>query len=252
LQSALANGVIIKADIDVMNSEKIKITQQLNENEILKASVFKILSDLTGLEIDVSTELLLPAIPGEMTREISRPDLELFDLRRDQLAAGLKVIESKRLPKAVGFATLGYGNPPGSDFFRDEFDTYYIVGASIKWNIFDWNKTKNEKQLISVQQNIIENRKSDLTDILTRQLDAKTAEIAKLSSMLASDTALIDIRKRITSSAESQYENGTITATELLNEMNSERQAMINYEIHKINLVMVKIEYLNISGKEIE
>jgi len=70
--------------------------------------------------------------------------------------------------------------------------------------------------------------------------------------MLESDTALIDIRKRITASAESQYENGTITATELLNEMNSERQAMINYEIHKINLVMAKIEYLNISGKEIE
>jgi len=252
LQSALANGVIIKADIDVMNSEKIKITQQLNENEILKASVLKILSDLTGLEIDASTEFLLPAIPGEMTREISRPDLDLFDLRRDQLAAGLKVIESKRLPKAFGFATLGYGNPPGSDFFRDEFDTYYIVGASIKWNIFDWNKTKNEKQLISVQQNIIENRKSDLTDNLNRQLDAKSAEIAKLSSMLESDTALIDIRKRITASAESQYENGTITATELLNEMNSERQAMINYEIHKINLVMAKIEYLNISGKEIE
>jgi len=27
---------------------------------------------------------------------------------------------------------------------------------------------------------------------------------------------------------------------------------MINYELHKINLAMAKIEYLNISGKEIE
>ena len=63
---------------------------------------------------------------------------------------------------------------------------------------------------------------------------------------------LIAIRKRITTSAESQYKNGTITATELLNEINSERQAMINYEIHKINLAMAEIEYLNIGGKEIE
>jgi outer membrane protein TolC len=70
--------------------------------------------------------------------------------------------------------------------------------------------------------------------------------------MLESDTMLIALRSRITASAESQYENGTITATELLNEMNSEKQAMINYEIHKINLAMAKIEYLNISGKEIE
>jgi hypothetical protein len=43
-----------------------------------------------------------------------------------------------------------------------------------------------------------------------------------------------------------------ITATELLNEMNSERQALINFEIHKLNLAMAQIEYMNISGKEIE
>jgi len=34
--------------------------------------------------------------------------------------------------------------------------------------------------------------------------------------------------------------------------LNSEKEAVINYEIHKINLVMAYVEYLNISGKEIE
>ena len=63
------------------------------------------------------------------------------------------------MPKAFGFATLGYGNPPGQDFFKDDFDPYYIVGGGIKWNIFDWNKVKNEKQVIALQQGIIENRK---------------------------------------------------------------------------------------------
>ena len=29
-----------------------------------------------------------------------------------------KMVQSKRMPKAFGFATLGYGNPPGSDFFK--------------------------------------------------------------------------------------------------------------------------------------
>jgi len=37
-----------------------------------------------------------------------------------------------------------------------------------------------------------------------------------------------------------------------LNEINSERQALINFEMHKINLSLAEIEYLNISGKEIE
>jgi outer membrane protein TolC len=63
---------------------------------------------------------------------------------------------------------------------------------------------------------------------------------------------LIVLRKKITAAAESQYENGTITATDYMNEMTAEREALINYEIHRISLAMAQVEYMNISGKEIE
>jgi outer membrane protein TolC len=252
MNSALSSGVILKSDIDVITSEKIKLEQQLAENAIRKASLLKILSGLTGTEIDASAEFVLPSAGDNLTDELLRPELQIFDLRKEQLNATLQVLQSKRMPKAFGFATLGYGNPPGSNFFKDEFAPYYILGAGVKWNIFDWNKVKNEKQVISLQQSIIDSRKDDLTDNLKRLLDVKGAEISSLESLLKTDTELIELRKRITSAAESQYENGTITATEYMNEMNSEKQALINYEIHKINLVMARVEYLNICGKEIE
>jgi outer membrane protein TolC len=252
MNSALESGMILKSDIDVLKSEKIKLEQQLTENGIKKASLLEILSGLTGTEIDSSTEFVLPVTEGDLTDELSRPELQIFDLRREQLEATLQVIQSKRMPKAFGFATLGYGNPPGSNFFKDEFAPYYILGAGVKWNIFDWNKTKNEKQVVTLQKSIIDSRKSDMTDNLKRLLDAKDAEISSTEALLKTDVELIDIRKRITASAESQYENGTITATEYLNELNSEKQALINYEIHNINLAMAKVEYLNICGKEIE
>ena len=252
MQSGINNGVIIKSDADVLASEKIKIEQQLDENEIRKTSFLKVLSDLTGNKIDSSTEFILPSPASEISAELLRPELQLYDLRKEQLAAGIKVIDSKRLPKAFGFATVGYGNPPGSNFFKNEFAPYYVIGASIKWNIFDWNKAKNEKQIISLQQGIIENRKNDLSDNLNRLLESKNSEIASLNKLIETDSELIALRKRITASAESQYQNGTITATDYLNELNSERQVVINYEIHKINLAMARVEYLNISGKEIE
>jgi len=251
MKSALKYGVIAISDINVITSEKIRIEQQLGETEIKKNALLKILSDLTGSDIDQETEFVVPEPAGEMSDEITRPELTLFDLRKEQLDAGLRLIQSNRLPKAAGFATLGYGNPPGNNFFKDEFAPYYILGAGLKWNIFDWNKAKNEKQVITLQKEIIETRKNDLTDNLRRMLDSKEAEIASLKSLIEKDSELISLRKSITIAAESQYENGTITATDLLNEMNSERQAVINHEIHKINLAMAKIEYLNISGKEI-
>jgi outer membrane protein TolC len=252
MQSGINNGVIIKSDIDILTSEKINIQQELAENEIRKTSFIKVLSILTGIEIDSATMFIVPTPKDEFSNELLRPELQLFDLRREQLGAGLKVIESSRMPKAFGFATFGYGNPPGSNFFKNEFAPYYIVGATLKWNIFDWNKSKNEKQVISFQQSLIENRKKDLTDNLNRLLVSKNAEIISLKDLIDRDNELIALRKKITASSKSQYQNGTVTATEYLNQLNSERQALINNEIHKINLSMARIEYLNISGKEIE
>ena len=252
IQSALVNGMALKSDAEVMTSERIKLTQQLKENEIRKESLLKILNDLTGMEIDSSSELLMPQIEEDINPQLARPELEVFDLRKEQLSAGLRLIDSKKLPKVFGFATLGYGNPPGNNFYRDEFAPYYILGAGVKWNIFDWNKARDEKQIINLQKRIIDNRKDDLTDNLNRLLEGKKSEINSLKSLIGSDTELIALRKSITLSAESKYENGTITATELLNEINSEKQAVINYEIHKINLALSQVEYLNICGKDIE
>jgi len=252
MQSAVDNGVILKSDLDVLTSEKIKIEQQLSETEIKKASLLKGLSSLTGKNIDQTAKFSLPVISDTRTNEILRPELQMFDLRKDQITASINLVESKRRPKAFGFATLGFGNPPGSDLFRDEFAPYYILGAGVKWNIFDWNRTGNEKQMIIHQQGIIDSRKKDLTDNIMRMLEIKEADILSLSSLTEKDSLLITLRKRITASSESQYENGTITATELINEMNAEQQALINYEIHKINLALAKVEYLNISGEEIE
>jgi outer membrane protein TolC len=252
MESALSNGVIMKSDLDVLQAEKIKVEQQINENGIMRDALLRQLSKLTGIEINNDAKLAVPDIQVPSDIEPDRPELRLFDLRKEQLNAGLSVIQSKRMPKAYGFATLGYGNPPGNNFFKDAFEPYYIVGASVKWNIFDWNKSKTEKQIISRQQQMLDDRKADLSESLKRMLISKKAEIDNLVSLIVSDNPLIEVRKRITATAESQYNNGTLTATEYLAEINAEQQALINCEIHKIKLVMAKTEYLNISGKEIE
>lgn len=252
MQSALLNDMITRNDIDVMIFEKIKLEQQIRENRVLRNSFLKILSELTGHQIGQSTMFTVPVVRALVSDDLSRPELDLFDRRVEQLSAGMKVIESRRMPKAFGFATLGYGNPPGNNFFKDEFAPYFIVGASLKWNIYDWNGTANEKQAMVLRRNILKNRKEDMKDGLRRQLEAKNAEIENLESLIATDTILINLRKKISVSAESQYNNGTITATEFLNQINSEKQAVINHEIHKINLAISRVEYMNIYGHDPE
>ena len=77
------------------------------------------------------------------------------------------------------------------------------------------------------------------------------SEIKNLEARLETDSDLIEIRKRITQAAGSRFENGVITATEFMHELNAEKQAVINQEINRVRLALSKVEYLNISGKEI-
>jgi outer membrane protein TolC len=252
LQSAADNGLVLKTDIDVLTSEKIKIEQQSDENGIKRKSLINVLSELTGIQTGNDALFILPQTSNDLSFDISRPELKVFDLRKDQLESGIGLLETKRMPKAFGFATLGYGNPPGSNFFKDKFAPYYIIGAGVKWNIIDWNKVNNEKKQIKLQQEILEGRKTDLNDNLKRSLEIKSSEIASLISLIEKDNELIALRKRITSVASSQYDNGVITATDYMNELNAEHQAVINFEIHKISLGLAKVEFMNITGKEIE
>ena len=251
MQSAVNNGVVLRSDIDVLASEKINIKQQITENDLNKISLLKILSDLTGASIDSSSQFVLPVQSRELTSELKRPELELYDLTKAKLSADLQLQQSQRMPKAFGYATFGYGKPPGQDFFKDSFSTYYIVGGGIKWNIFDWNRVKNSKEVIALQQGIIENRKKDLEDNLNRLLESKKSEISSLKALIETDSELIALRKKITASSDSQYQNGVITVTEYLNQLNAEQQALINSEIHKINLALARIQYLNITGQDI-
>jgi len=251
LQSALDNGTILRSDLDVLSSEKIRLEQQISENNIKRNALISILSDLTGKPIDPSSQFVLPEISSSLSYELKRPELDLLDLGMNRLDAATASVESQRMPKAFSYATLGYGNPPGNNFLRDEFAPYYLVGAGLKWNIFDWNKTRNEKEILTVQKNILGDRRKDLSDNLKRLLDARKAEIDGLLSLLETDSDLIALRKRITATAESQYQNGTITATEYLGEMNAENQALLNHEIHKINLALAMVVFMNTSGQEI-
>ncbi len=252
VESGIKNGVLLQTDREVLRAEKIKTEQQLADIEIRITSTSSVLCSLTGMDIKSSTEAVVPEPVVRYNESLSRPELKVLDLRQEQLEAGKSLIKSERMPKAFAFATLGYGKPAGNDFFSDSFGTYYIVGAGIKWNITGWNNSRRKSQIIDMNKSIINTNKETIEENLTRALEMKYAEIRSLEESIKSDKELTATLKNITKTAYSQYNNGTITASQYLIEMNKEKQAEINYEIHIINLARARIEYLNIAGIEIE
>jgi outer membrane protein TolC len=152
------------------------------------------------------------------------------------------------MPKVFGFAQAGYGNPPGNNFLSDNPDVYYSLGAGLKWNIYDWGRNSNDRKSITMQHELLDIRRSAAAEALQRVLTLKMAEIESVREAAARDEELIDIRRRIAATAASQLENGVITASQYMTELNNEKQAVIAAAARKISIARAKTEYLYITG----
>ena len=246
--SGVENGVVPSVTLDVLRAEMIKAEQSAAELERRAESLEQALEHITGITDLKNAELVLPdqAVAGMDLKD--NPDLNLFDIRSRQLELSKNLLKTQRMPRIFGFAQAGYGNPPGNNFLSDNPDVYFSVGAGLKWNIYDWGKNSNDRRSLSLQQQLLDIRKSAAAEALQRLLTLKMAEIESVREAAARDEELIEIRRRIAATAASQLENGVITASQYMTELNSEKQAVIAAEARKIIIARAETEYLYITG----
>ena len=131
----------------------------------------------------------------------------------------------------------------------NEFDSYYILGVGLSWRITDWKIARRKKQINAFQREIIGTVQSDFEQKQQMQLVENKEKIANLKKLIQSDEALIELRKSISKRASSELENGTITSTDYLTDLNAETIALIAYETHKIQLVQAIQNNNTIIGK---
>ncbi|MBE0677994.1 MAG: TolC family protein [Bacteroidales bacterium] len=246
--SGVENGVVPPVTLDVLRAEKIRAEQVVSELNRRCEALVSALGQITGIEGLEDAELLLPEPVINGDEAIDNPELRLFDVRQRQLEMSKGLLKSQRMPKAFGFAQAGYGSPPGNNFLSENPDFYYSLGAGIKWNIFDWNKTSNERKSLALQQQLLGIKKSAAKESLQRMLTVRLSEIKALREAADRDDELIELRRKISGVAASQLNNGTITASQYLAELNSEKQAVIAAEARRISIARAEVDYIYITG----
>lgn len=246
--SGVENGVMPPVTLDVLRAEKIKAEQSAAELERRHDALTRALELITGMNELKDAELVLPDLVISGNEEIDNPDLQLFDIRSRQLELSKNMLKSQRMPKVFGFAQAGYGNPPGNNFLSDKADLYYSFGAGLKWNIWDWNRNSNERKSLTLQQQLIDIRKSAAREALQRLVVLKLSDIESLRDAASRDEEIIRLRGSIAAAAASQLRNGTITASQYMTELNSEKQAVIAAAARKISIARAEAEYLYITG----
>lgn len=240
-------GLLLPTSDSVLEAELIKISQQFTEIKFTKTSLIETLSKLIGRNISKTQILENPEVETSLETEINRPELDLFQLQKEQIEASEKIISKKNSPKLVGFATGGYGNP-GLNMLDNSFQTYYMTGLKLNLNIFDWNSTKKERKSLQINKELIDNQQEIFNLNTTIELNQQLSEINKISSFIETDKNIIELRKKVLKSAKSQLKNGVVTSSAYITELTNLYEAEANLSTHKIQLLLAKSNYKTTKG----
>ena len=249
VRSAVANGVQLASNADAIEAELLRIDQSLAELKVDRSAAYKILSQLTSTEIPETAQLAFPQTKiSSFAFENKRFESELFAIQESRVGVMKDMVTTKWNPKISAYGQLGYGRP-GLNMLSNSFDPWWLVGARLTWNFFNWNLNRNEKKIYDIQVEIIQSQKDAFDKNLQISSETNLAQIIKLSEMLQKDDEIITLRTRITKTASSQLDNGVITSGEYISRMNEEIHARLNLQLHKVQLELAKLTYLYNLGK---
>jgi outer membrane protein TolC len=249
MESRIENGTISKNNLYILQAQLLQTSQDLENIEADRIATLNMLGQLIGSDLSGDTYLVMPN-PSVNNLDISagnRPEYKLFEVQKNQLEAYKNTVSVQSIPKVNLFGQAGYGRP-GLNMLDNTFQPYYTVGINFQWNPINWNSNNNQIQIYEINKKIIDKQKETFDKNLFVTLERYKADILKNEKLLKQDEEIISLREKIVNSSQSQLQNGTITATDYLTELNNKNQAMLLYKTHQIQLSQAKINFLTTKG----
>ena len=232
-----------------MEAELLKIRQQFQGLESNKTTLIETLSSLINQPLSASTLFKNPPlIETQLQTELTRPELEFFQLKKEEIQNLESLMSKQNAPKLLGFATGGYGNP-GLNMLDNSFQTFYTVGVKLNWNVFDWNSNRKQRKSLSINKDLVDTETEIFILNTNIELNKQLKEIDKIENFITSDLDIINLRKEVLQTAESQLRNGVITSSAYITELTNLYEDENTLVKHKTELQLTKANYNVIKGQ---
>jgi len=175
----------------------------------------------------------------------NRLELQLFDATISAQKIQNMQVLTKNMPK-IGFFLQGGFARPGLDMFKKNGTLYAIGGIQLNWGFGNLYTMKNEKQIIENNiQNIEINRKVFLLN-QSIQIKQQKAIAEQYRKILTSDDEIIRMRETIYRASEAKTENGTMSVTDLMRDLNMEHVAKAQKIVHEIQYIKALYDLRNL------
>ena len=244
--AAIANGIALKSNADLLNAEMLKMNQRITELESNRKGYADMLSLFINQPVNETTVLEKPEAPVQ-SASFNRPELKIYDLSKKSLDIQRKLVTSNVLPHLHLFFQGGLGRP-ALNMLSNDLKGYYIGGIRLNWNIGGFYTYGKERSLLVLRQNSLDVQKDIFlfnTNITMRQ---ESSDISKLEALISTDNEIVVLRERIKNTTKNQLENGTATTYDYLADLNAEATARQNKTLHELQLLMAQYSYQVTTG----
>jgi outer membrane protein TolC len=234
------NGVANESDLDVVQVEMLKTKQQETELINTQNSYKQMLSIMIGEEISPETTFKKPdynELLMNISTENNRPELKMFDAQRDLLDIQISLIKWANLPTLSLFLQGGYGKP-GLNMLGTKFEPFYVGGIKFTWNISGFYTQKNDSQKLEINCQTIDIQKETFLFNNELTFTEQNNTIKKFLSQLENNDEIIQLRTSIKKSSEIKVENGTMSVSDLMRDINAENLSKQEKSLNEIQLLM--------------
>lgn len=241
--SLVTNGTALASDADAVEAELLTARQQATQIEASRTSYRKILELFIGEPLQEN--LLRPEFEEMATTELTRPELALFDAKKNRLAAQEALIKSSTRPK-FGFFAQGYYGYPSMDYFAsmmsNEWRWNLLTGIRMSWNFGAYYTKKNSLNKLRTAQQSIDLQRDVFRFETNLQVSQETGDIARLRKTIVNDARIVSLRQSVREAAESKLRNGIIDTNDLLQKITDEAAARSAQSVHEIELLKALYE----------
>ncbi|WP_242675520.1 TolC family protein [Niastella koreensis] len=250
VEAQVKNGTAFRSSQLTLEAELMKNDQRVIELKANRKGLVDVLSLFINKQLPEDIQLNLPVIPATLVKEsVARPELKLYNYQNELFRVQNGLVSAKNRPRTSLFVQGGYGRP-ALNLLNNKFDWFYIAGVKFNWSLGNLYTTKKERELLQVNQRLVDVQKELFMLNTNTQLKQQQAEVDKLSQLIQSDQQIIGIRAQVKEAANAQLSNGVITANDFLKEVNAEDDAKQSLITHQLQLLMAQINARTISGNQ--
>lgn len=250
MEAAWKQGVVKKTDLQQLIIKEKELESNSKANRIDIETAYHLLANLTGLTLTDQPSLVNPELANfEIDTQVDPGKTKLFDLEKNLLDAQADVIDRKNKPKVFAFLNAGAGYPNPLNFFDDSLSPFAVAGLGFSWSFIDWGKSREEKQLLKLQQDLIDVQRENTVEMLNRQNDKYALGVAKFQQLSLDEKELIDLKKDIAEMQKDRLQKGVILPVEYLSNLNEIIQSELNLNRYELEILKLKLEYQLLKGK---